>query len=178
MSPDQLARAIGCRPQLAQRWVQHLNEAMQQYGINTPVRQAAFLAQIGHESGGLRFVREMWGPTAAQVRYEGRTDLGNTRPGDGLRYLGRGLIQVTGRDNYRRIGKVMGLDLENNPELLEQPQWAAQSAALFWNGINGNTLADAGDFERLTKKINGGLNGYEDRLQRLELASSALGVVA
>jgi putative chitinase len=90
-----------------------LNLAMDRYQINTRLRMAAFVAQIGHESGQLIYVRELWGPTPAQSRYEGRKDLGNTVAGDGLRYRGRGLIQVTGRANYKVCGEALGLDLIN-----------------------------------------------------------------
>lgn len=120
---------------------------------------AAFIAQIGHESGQLVYVREIWGPTPAQTKYEGRADLGNTVPGDGLKCRGRGLIQITGRANYAACGEALGLDLINHPELLEQPQYACMSAAWFWATKGLNTLADAGDFDRITKRINGWLNG-------------------
>lgn len=88
-----------------------LNRAMERCQINTPAHQAAFLAQIGHESGQLKWVKEIWGPTPAQSCYEGRKDLGNTEPGDGRQFFGRGLIQVTGRENYRRTGAAPGVSL-------------------------------------------------------------------
>ncbi|MQU58611.1 glycoside hydrolase family 19 protein [Pseudomonas helleri] len=140
-----------------------LNTAMGKYGIVTRLRIAAFIAQVGHESGQLIYVREIWGPTPAQAKYEGRKDLGNTFPGDGLRYRGRGLIQVTGRANYAACGEALGLDLINQPELLEQPQYAAMSAAWFWSMKDLNTLADKGDFVKITRRINGWLNGQADR---------------
>ena len=140
-----------------------LNTAMQRYQIVGNKRVAAFIAQIGHESGQLVYVREIWGPTPAQAKYEGRKDLGNTVPGDGFKYRGRGLIQITGRANYAACGEALGLDLLNRPELLEQTQYAALSAAWFWS-VNGlNTLADAGDLKGVTLRINGGLNGQADR---------------
>lgn len=140
-----------------------LNTAMGKYAIVTRLRIAAFIAQVGHESGQLRFVREIWGPTAQQAGYEGRTDLGNTVKGDGSKYRGRGLIQITGRANYATCGEALGLDLINNPQLLEQPQYAAMSAAWFWSMKGLNTLADQGDFVKITRRINGGINGLEDR---------------
>ncbi|OLF55425.1 glycoside hydrolase family 19 protein [Pseudomonas chlororaphis] len=144
-----------------------LNAAMSHRQINTPKRMAAFLAQIGHESGQLRYVREIWGPTPAQIKYEGRADLGNTAVGDGFKYRGRGLIQVTGRNNYRQcsLGLFGDERLLALPELLEQPQWAAESAAWFWQHNGLNELADRDQFNSITRRINGGLNGLEDRLQ-------------
>lgn len=142
-----------------------LNVAMLRYQIVGPKRMAAFIAQIGHESGQLQYVREIWGPTAAQLRYEGRADLGNTVAGDGSRYRGRGLIQITGRANYATCGEALGIDLVNHPELLEQPQYACLSAAWFWATKGLNTLADAGEFNTITRRVNGGLNGLADRLK-------------
>ena len=144
-------------------FVPALNAAMNRYGIVGTARGAAFIAQVGHESGQLRYVREIWGPTAQQAGYEGRADLGNTVKGDGSKYRGRGLIQITGRANYAACGEALGLDLINNPELLELPQHASTSAAWFWATHGLNTLADQGQFEKITRRINGGLNGLADR---------------
>ena len=144
-------------------FVPALNTAMSRYGIVGTPRVAAFIAQVGHESGQLRFVREIWGPTAQQAGYEGRADLGNTVPGDGSKYRGRGLIQITGRANYAACGEALGLDLLSKPELLEQPQYAAMSAAWFWSTRGLNTLADQGEFMKITRRINGGVNGLADR---------------
>lgn len=140
-----------------------LNTAMVRFQIAGTKRVAAFIAQVGHESGQLRWVREIWGPTAQQAGYEGRADLGNTVAGDGSKYRGRGLIQITGRDNYAACGEALGLDLLSKPELLELPQHAAMSAAWFWSTKGLNTLADKGDFVKITRRINGGLNGQADR---------------
>ena len=140
-----------------------LNTAMAKYGIVTRLRMAAFIAQIGHESGQFRWLKELWGPTAQQARYEGRADLGNKANGDGLKYRGRGLIQITGRANYAACGDALGLDLINQPELLEQPQYASMSAAWFWSSRGLNTLADQNDFLKITRRINGGINGLADR---------------
>ncbi|MCP1651705.1 glycoside hydrolase family 19 protein [Pseudomonas nitroreducens] len=156
-------------------FVPSLNRAMQRYKIDSAVRQAAFLAQIGHESGQLRYVREIWGPTPAQQKYEGRGDLGNTEPGDGKRFMGRGLIQITGRDNYRKVAAALGIPLLSSPELLEQPEWAVTSAAWWWADRGLNEIADSGDFEKLTRRINGGLNGLDDRKAIWERAKSVLG---
>jgi len=174
MTPETLHEAIGCSAERAEAWAQPITEAMEEYEINTPKRQAAFLAQIGHESGRLKYVRELWGPTPAQSRYEGRADLGNTVPGDGFKYRGRGLIQTTGRENYLKTGMALGLDLINQPELLEQPEHAANSAAWFWEAHGLNELADAGDFIRITRRINGGVNGLAERQALLQTATEAL----
>ncbi|WLG53993.1 glycoside hydrolase family 19 protein [Pseudomonas extremorientalis] len=144
-------------------FVPALNAAMSRYGIVGTPRAAAFIAQVGHESGQLRYVREIWGPTAQQLTYEGRADLGNTVKGDGSKYRGRGLIQITGRANYAACGEALGLDLINKPELLELPQNAAMSAAWFWSTRGLNTLADQKDFAKITRRINGGLTGQDDR---------------
>lgn len=180
---DMLAAALGCTVSRVSEFSEYLLEACDVYAITTPERLAAFLAQIGHESGSLRYVREVWGPTPEQARYEGRKDLGNDQPGDGLRYCGRGLVQTTGRANYaalrNRLRARLGPDVpdfEAQPELLEQPRWAAWSAADYWGWRRLNELADAGDFESITKRINGGLNGQADRLARWERAKAALAI--
>ena len=151
-----------------------LNTAMSKHGIVNRLRISAFIAQVGHESGQLRYVREIWGPTAQQAGYEGRADLGNTVKGDGSKYRGRGLIQITGRANYSTCGEALGLDLVNQPTLLEQPQYAAMSAAWFWSTKGLNTLADRGEFVKITRRINGGLNGLEDRIQLWDKAKKVL----
>lgn len=142
------------------------------YAIDTPLRTAAFLAQIGHESGSLRFVREL----ASGQAYEGRADLGNVRPGDGVRFKGRGLIQITGRANYVALSEAFDVDLLADPARLEEPDLAARSAGWFWDHRRLNALADAGDFRTITKRINGGLNGWDDRLAFYERAKMALGI--
>ena len=170
-----------------------LNRAMARYKIDSRVRQAAFLAQTGHESGQLmRLVENLnydakglamtWPgryqaadgnpntkalglsrkPEAiANDAYAGRN--GNTQPGDGWKFRGRGLIQITGRANYAQAGKALAQPLLDQPELLEQPEWAAISAAWWWSAHGLNELADAGKFETITRKINGGINGLADR---------------
>ncbi len=149
-----------------------LGEAMRLYGINTPLRIAAFLAQIGHESGSLRYVREL----ASGEAYEGRKDLGNTRIGDGVRFKGRGLIQVTGRTNYTIVARALEIDCVNHPGLLEVPGHAAESAAWWWQTHGLNELADRGEFEKITRKINGGLNGQRDRQTIYARAKKVLGI--
>lgn len=157
-----------------------LNAAMARYRIDTAKRRAAFLAQIGHESGQLQYVREL-GSEQYLSKYDTGSlaaRLGNTpeADGDGQRFRGRGLVQITGQDNYRRCSLALFADLRllQQPELLEQPQWAAESAAWFWQ-VNGlNELADRDQFNSITRRINGGLNGLEDRLQLWARARAVL----
>ena len=150
-------------------FVPGLNATMGKYAIITRLRMAAFIAQIGHESGQLRHVREL-GNNAYLAKYDtGRLAqrLGNTpeADGDGQLYRGRGLIQVTGRANYEACSEALFGDsrLLNTPELLEQPVYAALSAGWFWQRAGLNTLADKGDFLTITKRINGGTNGLDER---------------
>lgn len=172
---DQLRQIIPFAGPRAAVFVVPINEAMDEFGIDAPARQAAFIAQIAHESGSLRYVREL---ASGEAYDTGRLAerLGNTpeADGDGQRYRGRGLIQITGASNYRACGLALGLDLLANPELLEQPNHACRSAAWFWGSRGLNALADAGDFERITRKINGGLNGLADRLAFYQRASEVL----
>lgn len=174
MTPKDLARATGARIDRATEWLPYIAAAMAEYSITTPARQAAFLAQIGHESGGLHWVVELWGPTEAQRRYEGRKDLGNTEPGDGFKFRGRGLIQTTGRANYAATGAALGVDLLADPTLLATPELAARSAGWYWQSRGLNALADAGDFRRITLRINGGTNGMAERLALHEAAQAVL----
>jgi len=180
ITPALLESALGCTRERAALFAGALDEACLAYEITTAARLAHFLAQVGHESGALTHVREVWGPTPAQTRYEGRLDLGNTQPGDGRRYMGRGLLQTTGRSNHRVLrdrlrGKgIDAPDFEAAPELLEQPKWAAMSAADYWDMRNINRMADADDFEAITRAINGGINGLEDRRRRLERVRAVL----
>lgn len=174
ITASQLASIMRCKDDRAALFVEPINITLGRYLINSPARASAFLAQIGHESGGLRYVKEIWGPTEAQKRYEGRKDLGNTQPGDGKLYMGRGLIQVTGRSNYAAVSKALGIDAINNPAVLESPMYASLSAGWFWDSRNLNAIADIGDFKLITKRINGGYNGLADRLDRFERAKSLL----
>jgi putative chitinase len=147
-----------------------LNAAMMEFNISTKERQASFLAQVGHESGQLRYVREI----ASGEAYEGRKDLGNTEPGDGARFRGRGLLQITGRSNYEKCGKALGYDLLAHPEFLESPVLACRSAAWFWARNGLNVLADKGDNVGITRRVNGGINGLADRLALFDVASKVL----
>lgn len=175
MEASTLATAMNIPIARAQKWAPALTAALAGGLINTRLRQAAFLAQIGHESGSLVYVKELGGPSYL-AKYDGRKDLGNTQPGDGARFAGRGLIQVTGRANYAKASQVLFGDdrLLKIPELLEQPEWAAKSAVWYWSTRNLNALADADRFTDITKAINGGTNGLEDRKARYRLALSVL----
>ena len=147
--------------------------AMNANQINTPLRQAHFLAQLGHESGGLRYTAEL----ASGTSYEGRADLGNTQPGDGPRFKGRGLIQITGRTNYTKYGNDRGQDYitDLNPnQLATDPNIAADCSGWFWATRHLNELADNDDLLTITKRINGGTNGLNDRARRLKLAKCLL----
>lgn len=134
------------------------------YGLlENPARLGNFVGQAAHESGLFRYMREIWGPTAAQLGYDGRQALGNVQPGDGYRYRGRGIFQITGRANYREIGGRIGQPLEDNPGIAERPDIAMQTACDFWTSRGLNELADAGEEDRITKRINGGTNGIAER---------------
>ena len=149
---------------------------MIEYGIDTKARQAMFLANVGHESGGLHYVVELWGPTIAQQRYEGRRDLGNVQIGDGFKFRGRGLLQTTGRANYQALSDHLGVDFVANPDALADPVQAARSAGYFWQSHNLNQYADAGDFLRVVKVINGGYNGLSERQILWAAGKVALGL--
>lgn len=140
-----------------------LGAAMERHGIDTKKRAAMFIAQIAHETGGFRWLGELWGPTAAQRGYEGRRDLGNTQPGDGFRFRGRGYLHHTGRHEYARLSRAFDVDFVSRPERVATHKWGTLAAANYWQSRNINRLADRDDFEGVTRAINGGLNGYRDR---------------
>ena len=177
------------RPNKAQSYIAPLNAALERFGINTDRRMAAFLAQVAHESFDLKFWHELWGPTDQQKKYEPpspvATRLGNTEKGDGERFKGRGPIQLTGRANYRRYGRELGLDLEAHPDLVATPDVGFLVAGLFWKEAGCNALADemvtSGEalerFADITRKINGGLTGLNDRVKRWRHIKKILEVV-
>ncbi len=185
MTIGQLSQAAGSSTSSANLFLPFITDTCTQFQINTPIRQVCFLAQVGHESGGLFFTEEL----ASGAAYEGRKDLGNTQKGDGIKYKGRGLIQITGRSNYTLLSTFFNADFVNNPTLLggknvnkcspDQFKYAALSAGWFWNTKDLNSLADKIDITKditlqanmanyiaITKKINGGTNGLQDRVQR------------
>jgi putative chitinase len=182
------------------KWLEPLNTTFAKYDINTPKRQAAFIGQCAHESGNFTKLEEnlnysperltkVWpsrfpdlatatkygyNPQAlANKVYAGR--LGNNQEGDGWKYHGRGLIQLTGRENYERCGSSLGVDLIGNPDWLLDPKYAALSAGWFWNKHGLNELADAQEHGIITKRINGGTLGLDDRIFKTTKALAALG---
>ena len=184
------------------KWLQPLEDTFAKYDINTPERQAAFIGQCAHESGNFKTLEENlnYKPEAlmrvwpsrfpdlatamkyahnpeliANKVYGGRMGNGVEESGDGWKYHGRGLIQLTGKENYANCGSGIGVDLLSNPNLLNTPEYAALSAAWFWNKKGLNALADAGDFETMTKRINGGTLGLDDRKAKIAKALSVLG---
>lgn len=138
-------------------------------GLVKASRLPHFLAQLAHESGGFRYDRELWGPTPAQKRYEGRKDLGNTQPGDGSKYRGHGPIQITGRDNTTAFYKWCRERFDSVPNFIERPElivtdpWEGISPIWFWMKNDLNYYADQNNLLALTRKINGGTNGLQDR---------------
>lgn len=184
----ELAACTGARVDRAQMFLPHLQEAMDAFEITTAARATPFLANVGHESGGLKYTIEVWGPTPAQSGYEGRKDLGNTQPGDGSKFRGHGLFQTTGRYNHARVrdrlrAKFPHLsvpDFEAEPAALAEPRWAALSAGDYVADRRLNDLADLGDFEEYCAKINGRNratrlpNGYEHRLALWTAAQKVL----
>lgn len=152
--------------------IDELNRTMLEFDISTPLRQAHFLAQILHESDRLNALEEY----ASGAAYEWRSDLGNVNSGDGIRFKGRGLIQVTGRNNYRECSKALGVDLISNPKRLADPDLACRSAGWYWSTRKLNPDADRDDVRTITKVINGGFNGLDDRIQLLQAAKRVLGV--
>ena len=181
------------------KWFEPLDNTFSKFEINTPKRQAAFIGQCGHESNNFRTLEEnLYYSANALMRvwpsrfpdndvaekyankpekiankvYAGR--MGNTEDGDGWKYHGRGLIQLTGKDNYTRCGEALGIDLVNNPDLLLEPEFAAASAGWFWRKHGLNQLADLGDWVAITKRINGGIHGIDDRVARTNKALAVL----
>jgi putative chitinase len=198
MTADQL-KALG----LGEQWLDPLNETFDKYQINTPQRQACFLGQTLHESGNFKFTRENLNYSAKALmatwpsrfpnmdvatQYERQPEkiaskvyvgrMGNTTPEEAAAYIGRGLIQCTGKENYTHCGEALGIDLIGSPHLLEEPRYAVLSAGWFWNKKGLNALADEGtkdSFEVMTKRINGGLLGLDDRKAKMNEALKALG---
>lgn len=202
ITAQQFASALGIPLERAQSWIAALNAAMARSGINTPARAAAFIAQIGWESDHLTHLSENLNYSAegllatfpthfteadahqyqrkpiaiANRVYASRYGNGDEASGDGWRYRGRGLIQLTFKGNYQACGAALGMDLTANPDVLNLPQNAALAAAWYWQAHGCNAMADTGDFNGITRAINGGLNGLNGRLALWSSAKGALGV--
>jgi len=207
MTRDQFKKAAAISDALADKWYPHISAAMKEFGIDTPKRQAYFIAQIGTESGGFTSVKESLNYSVAGLaifgsrlttaqreqlgRKAGESALSQTRQaaianlvyggrygnnlnGDGWKYRGRGLKQITFHDNYADCGKALGLPLLTNPDLLLEDANAARSAGWFWQANNCNRFADAEDIRELTRRINGGFNGLPDRIARTQVAEGVL----
>lgn len=160
-----LFRKFGAGPERAEELALSANVHLRTHGIiDTPLRLAHFMAQLIHESGSFRYMEEI----ASGAAYEGRADLGNINPGDGKRYKGRGPIQLTGRANYRTYGRLAGIDFERTPTLVSTPSIGLMVGCMFWDREKLNGLADQDDIRNITLRINGGLNGYEDRKLNLK----------
>jgi putative chitinase len=184
------------------KWLEPLNETFEKYQINTPTRQAAFIGQCSHESNNFKVLQENLNYSAKglmatwpsrfstleeAIKYErnpekiankvygGRADLGNTEDGDGWKFSGKGVIQLTGRSNVTVCGDALGQPFAEHPELLLEPKWAAMSAGWFWNKKGLNALADNEDWTTLTKRINGGTIGLDDRINKIHKAMDILG---
>ena len=196
MSLSNALQTLGIDP----KWEAPLQAAFDKYEINTPKRQAAFIGQCAHESGNFKTLQENLNYSAEGLMktwpsrfptkeiadqyarqpakiagkvYNGR--LGNTNEEEAAKYLGRGLIQLTGKENYANCGSGIGMDLLGNPDLLSDPKYATLSAGWFWNKKGLNSLADASDIETMTKRINGGLIGLDDRKAKIAKTLSVLG---
>jgi putative chitinase len=195
MNAEQL-KALG----IGEEWLEPLNETFEKYDISTPKRQACFIGQCMHESGGFKFLKENLNYSASALmrtwpsrfpdmdtaeKYERNPEkiankvyggrMGNTEEGDGAKYIGRGLIQLTGKENYANCGLGLGVDLLGHPDWLSNPKYAALSAGWFWNKRNLNSAADAMDIEGMTKKINGGSIGIADRTAKINKVFDILG---
>lgn len=158
-----LFRRLGASPVVAAELALAANVHMRAADIWTPLRLGHFLAQLGHESGGFKWMEEL----ASGSAYEGRLDLGNIHAGDGRRFKGRGVLQLTGRANYRSYSQRLGVDFESHPEIVAMPSIGLLVACTYWTERGLNALADRDDLEGITRKVNGGLNGIADRRQRL-----------
>ena len=197
MTEEQLS-ALG----IDSKWLEPLNETFAKYDISTPLRQTAFIGQCAHESNNFTRLEEGLNYSASRLMavwpsrfptleaaapyannpekladkvYGGRADLGNKEDGDGFKFHGRGCIQLTGRDSYERCGEAIGVDLIGQPNLLVEPLYACLSAGWFWNKKGLNVLADAQEYGQMTRRINGGLVGLDDRIVKITKAKQVLG---
>ena len=181
------------------KWLEPLNEVFAKYDISTPARQAFFVGQCAHESGNFKVLEEnlnyrpetlmkVWPSRfpdmATAIKYAHNPQMlankvyagrmGNTEEGDGFKYRGRGVIQLTGKEAYLFCGTSLGIDTIAHPDIILEPKWAALSAGWFWNRKNLNSIADAGDIKEITRRVNGGMTGYAERVEKTALAQKAL----
>jgi len=201
MNAEQLAQALKMSPAKAEEWIDAINETFDRFDISTPERQASFLGQCAHESAGFTALKENLNYSAegltkvwpkrfpsldaaqpyhrnpekiANKVYADRMGNGDEESGEGFKYRGRGLIQLTGKDNYEACGEALGADLLNDPDQVSSPKYAALSAGWFWDKNKLNQYADANDMTTLTKRINGGTHGIDDRIARTQHAIDVL----
>jgi putative chitinase len=201
MNAEQLAQALKMSPAKAEEWIDAINETFDRFDISTPERQASFLGQCAHESAGFTALKENLNYSAegltkvwpkrfpsldaaqpyhrnpekiANKVYADRMGNGDEESGEGFKYRGRGLIQLTGKDNYEACGEALGADLVNDPDQVSSPKYAALSAGWFWDKNKLNQYADANDMTTLTKRINGGTHGIDDRIARTQHAIDVL----
>lgn len=175
ISPSQISSLAGRTVAIAEALADGMNVHLPEYEITTPLRVSHWLAQVAHETGGFQWLHELGGPRHF-AKYDGRKDLGNTEPGDGFRFRGRGLIQLTGRANYQKYGDRLGLDLIGNPDLAAEPANAVLLACAFWGAHALNPAADRDDILAITRAVNGGQNGLDDRKRLLAHAKQLLGI--
>lgn len=201
MTSEELSQALKLTPAKAEEWIDAINETFDRFDISTPERQACFLGQCAHESAGFTALKENLNYSAegltkvwpkrfpsldaaqpyhrnpekiANKVYADRMGNGNEASGEGFKYRGRGLIQLTGKDNYKACGEALGADLLNDPDQVSSPKYAALSAGWFWDKNKLNQFADANDMTTLTKRINGGTHGLDDRIARTQHAIDVL----
>jgi putative chitinase len=201
MTSEELSQALKLTPAKAEEWIDAINETFDRFDISTPERQACFLGQCAHESAGFTALKENLNYSAegltkvwpkrfpsldaaqpyhrnpekiANKVYADRMGNGNEASGEGFKYRGRGLIQLTGKDNYKACGAALGADLLNDPDQVSSPKYAALSAGWFWDKNKLNQFADANDMTTLTKRINGGTHGLDDRIARTQHAIDVL----
>lgn len=175
-----LGDLMQCSASRAAPFLTSCNFALQQYDISTTLRLAHFASQVGHETGSLLYMTELWGPTDQQKKYDPpssvATDLGNTQKGDGFAFRGRGWIQLTGRANYQRASRELCVDFITKPDELATPDFAPVIGGLFWEWRSLNSYADRDDVEAVTRRVNGGYTGIDDRKARLAKAKTILGI--
>lgn len=201
MTSEELSQALKLTPAKAEEWIDAINETFDRFDISTPERQACFLGQCAHESAGFTALKENLNYSAegltkvwpkrfpsldaaqpyhrnpekiANKVYADRMGNGDEASGEGFKYRGRGLIQLTGKDNYKACGAALGADLLNDPDQVSSPKYAALSAGWFWDKNKLNQYADANDMTTLTKRINGGTHGLDDRIARTQHAIDVL----